>query len=313
RGGGSGDATARRRRRRAGTARSKRAGMAMEGFADLRDAQRAERTDVQRERPGRQADAGAAGSDPLDHGRVRPRIRRAEADGAGERAEAVVDSDRLRPSVQRERSRIRSTVAGVDRMGEAEPAARVAGPAEAGHYDGVDWIRRVLPAVLALVLFIAALEVLRRELHSVTWHALSARALGTPPWLIATAFLLTALNYLVLSGYDFIAVASIGRRLPLARVAVTSFLAYAIANSVGFAMLSGASVRYRFYSRWGITGQQFSRIVISYSVTFWLGLLALGGLSLVFSPLLADVAFPRTITTVGLTLLSISVAYVVAA
>ena len=87
-------------------------------------------------------------------------------------------------------------------MGEAEPTASV----------GIDWIRRVLPAVLALVLFIAALEVLRRELHSVSWHALSARALGTPPWLIATAFLLTALNYLVLSGYDFIAIASIGRR-----------------------------------------------------------------------------------------------------
>ena len=188
-------------------------------------------------------------------------------------------------------------------MGEAEPAARV----------GVDWLRRVLPAALALVLFIAALEVLRRELHSVTWHALSARALGTPPWLIAAAFLLTALNYLVLSGYDFIAVASIGRRLPPLRVAVTSFLAYAIANSVGFSMLSGASVRYRFYSRWGITGQQFSRIVISYSVTFWLGLLALGGMSLVFSPLLADVAYPRTVTTAGFALLSVAGAYVVLA
>jgi phosphatidylglycerol lysyltransferase len=198
-------------------------------------------------------------------------------------------------------------------MGEAEPTASV----------GIDWIRRVLPAVLALVLFIAALEVLRRELHSVSWHALSARALGTPPWLIATAFLLTALNYLVLSGYDFIAIASLGRHptshgfngtgLSIKNIAVTSFLAYAIANSVGLSMLSGASVRYRFYSRWGITGQQFSRIVISYSVTFWLGLLALGGLSLVFSPLLVDVAFPRTAATVGVALLSICIAYVVAA
>ena len=67
--------------------------------------------------------------------------------------------------------------------------------------------------------------------------------------------LLTALNYAVLTGNDFIALASIGRRASVARVcAVASFLAYAIANSVGFAMLSGASVRYRFYSRWGITG-----------------------------------------------------------
>lgn len=176
-------------------------------------------------------------------------------------------------------------------------------------------MRRVLPAAVALVLFVAALEYLRRELHSVTWQSLSARALGTPPWLLATAVLLTALNYAVLTGYDFIALASIGKRLPALRVAVTSFLAYAIANSVGLAMLSGASVRYRFYARWGITGQQFSQIVISYSVTFWLGLLALGGLSLAFSPLLGahDLGLARAATAIGLTLFALSVAYVVAA
>jgi phosphatidylglycerol lysyltransferase len=191
---------------------------------------------------------------------------------------------------------------------------------------------------VALVLFVAALEVLRRELHSVTWQSLSARALGTPPWLIAAAFLLTAINYLVLTGYDFIALASIGSRPPwhgfgpstgsgpsraqsrdggtglsIKNIAVTSFLAYAIANSVGLSMLSGASVRYRFYSRWGITGQQFSRIVISYSVTFWLGLLALGGLSLVFSPLRVDLPLAQAATMIGVILFSVSVAYVVAA
>ena len=58
-----------------------------------------------------------------------------------------------------------------------------------------------------------------------------------------------------------------------------------MANNVGFAMLSGASVRYRFYSRWGVTAEELSRIVFSYSVTFWLGLLALGGLSLALEPL----------------------------
>ena len=49
-------------------------------------------------------------------------------------------------------------------------------------------------------------------------------------------------------------------------------------------MLSGASVRYRFYTRWGVTAAELSRIVFSYSVTFWLGLFALGGLSLVDEP-----------------------------
>ena len=54
---------------------------------------------------------------------------------------------------------------------------------------------------------------------------------------------------------------------------MTSFLAYAISNNVGFAMLSGAAVRYRLYTRWGITAEELSRIVFWYVVTFWLGLL----------------------------------------
>ena len=57
-------------------------------------------------------------------------------------------------------------------------------------------------------------------------------------------------------------------------------------------MLSGASVRYRFYTRWGVTAEELSRIVFSYSVTFWLGLLLLGGLSLAMSPLPAAHELP---------------------
>jgi phosphatidylglycerol lysyltransferase len=170
----------------------------------------------------------------------------------------------------------------------------------------------VLPAAGGLVLFLIALEVLRRELHTVTWRTLSTDTLVTPPWLLAVAVLLTILNYAVLTGYDFIALASIGKQLPRLRVAGASFLAYAIANSVGFAMLSGASVRYRFYSRWGINAEDLSRIVISYSITFWLGLFALGGVSLIASPLPRALDAPASAfaAAIGWTLVAVSAAYV---
>ena len=146
-------------------------------------------------------------------------------------------------------------------------------------------IRRVLPAVAGLALFVIALEVLRMELRSVSWGTVRLEVGNLPHGRLAAAIALTIANYLVLTGYDLLAFAYIGRSLPRLRIALTSLLAYAIANSVGFAMLSGASVRYRFYSRWGITGEELSRIVVSYSVTFWLGLFALGGASLAFTPL----------------------------
>ena len=39
-------------------------------------------------------------------------------------------------------------------------------------------LRRALPAVLGLILFAAALVVLRKELHAVTWQALTADVLA---------------------------------------------------------------------------------------------------------------------------------------
>ena len=150
-------------------------------------------------------------------------------------------------------------------------------------------LRQAAPVLIGLFLFVVAMEVLRVELRAVTWRDLSTDIWQTPPTQLLLATALTALNYLVLTAYDFLAFAYIGTALPRLRIAAASFLAYAISDNVGFAMLSGASVRYRFYTRWGVTAEALSRIVFSYSVTFWLGLLGLGGLSLVAAPI-PDVA-----------------------
>lgn len=174
-------------------------------------------------------------------------------------------------------------------------------------------LRSSIPALVGLALFLAALEVLRHELEAVTLQRLVAEVVATPPWRLALAIGLTTLNYAVLTGYDFIGFAYIKRHLAWWRIATASFLAYAIANNVGFAMLSGASVRYRFYRRWHLTGDQISRIVFAYTVTFWLGLLALGGLSLALSPLpsVMDLPIATMAPPVGWLLVTVSVGYVV--
>ena len=176
-------------------------------------------------------------------------------------------------------------------------------------------VRAALPALIGLVLFVAALEVLRTELRAVTWHGLTTDLSNISGWRLALAGLVTAVNYGVLTGYDFLAFAYLGKRLPPRRVAMTSFLAYAISNNVGFAMLSGASVRYRFYTRWGITADELSRIVFSYVVTFWLGLLLVGGLSLARSPLPQELGIPiaTIVAPIGWLLMVVSVSYVAAA
>src|SRR6185503_12229446 len=152
----------------------------------------------------------------------------------------------------------------------------------------------------------------RAELRGFTWHELAADIFSTPPLHLGLAIGLTIVNYAVLTAYDFLALAYVRSRLSWWRVAVASFLAYAIANTVGFSLLSGASVRYRFYTRWGITTEDLTRIVLSNSVTFWLGLLALGGLSPLVSPLPPSlgIAGHGAASAVGFVMVLMSAGYV---
>ena len=170
-------------------------------------------------------------------------------------------------------------------------------------------LRRALPAILGLVLFVIALEVLRVELRTLSWRDLTFDIRHTPPLHLLLAAVLTVLNYAVLAGYDFLGFAYLGKRLPAREIARTAFLAYGIANTVGGLALAGFSVRYRFYTRRGTTVEDLSRLAFSYSVTFWLGLFALGGLSLALTP---GLPAPGLMKFTGWLLLLIPLAYLIA-
>jgi phosphatidylglycerol lysyltransferase len=176
-------------------------------------------------------------------------------------------------------------------------------------------VARWLAPAVGLTLFVVALLVLRRELHAVSYRELSAAVFGCDAFALGLAILLTALNYLVLTGYDLLALRYVKRVLPTGKVVFASFVAYAIQYNVGFGWISGASVRYRFYSRWGVTPGELSRIVVFYTTTFWIGLLVLGGLTLLLDPLPALHELPghRLSGAFGGALLALCLAYALAA
>ncbi len=175
-------------------------------------------------------------------------------------------------------------------------------------------LRRLVPAIVSLAVFFAALAVLRSELRHVTWVELMRDIVAIPPNRLGVAVALTALNYAVLTAYDLLAFVYIGKPIARARVALASFVAYAVANNVGFSVLSGGSVRYRFYTRWGVTAEELSRIVFFYATTFWLGLLFIGGVSLATSRLPVDLQIPTgpAVAAVGWLLALLVVAYLAA-
>ena len=141
------------------------------------------------------------------------------------------------------------------------------------------WWHRLSP-IVGIALFVVAVMVLGGELRKMPPRQLAETMRAAPTAALALAGFLTFLNYLILTGYDQLAFVYIRRPIARWQIAMASFVGYAIANNVGFALLSGTSARYRFYSRWGLSGEDISRVVLFYSTTYWLGLNVVGGWAL---------------------------------
>ncbi len=90
----------------------------------------------------------------------------------------------------------------------------------------------------------------------------------------------TALSFLALTFYDVGALSYVRRKLPYADVALTAFAAYAVGNMAGFGPLSGGAIRYRAYSRLGLRPEEIGGIIAFTTLSFTLGLAALGALSI---------------------------------
>ncbi len=187
----------------------------------------------------------------------------------------------------------------------------MSGPSVSGL--GRVWHR--LSPIIGLALFVAAAAVLGREMRHMPPAKLAHALKQFPPGAIGLAMVYTALNYFILTGYDQLAFLYIRRPIGRWQIAMASFVGYAIANNVGFALLSGTSARYRFYSRWGLSGQEISRVVLFYSGTFWLGLLVLGGWTLARGPAIGLETFvPMWVArSTGWVLLTTALAYPVVA
>jgi phosphatidylglycerol lysyltransferase len=94
----------------------------------------------------------------------------------------------------------------------------------------------------------------------------------------------TLLAYAVLTIYDRLGSVYAGYPVSYLRTSLASFCAYTLAHNLGFAAVSGAAVRYRFYAAWGLPPLSIAKVVAFTSLTFGLGAFALGGLVLVIEP-----------------------------
>ena len=139
--------------------------------------------------------------------------------------------------------------------------------------------------LLPLFLFGLALFIVHKEIntHHINHILLSVKAV--PVRFLVAAVALTVLNYLVLAGYDLLALRYTGHdQIPVLKIVAASMISYSISNNTGHAWAAGGSVRYRFYSEWGVPGWDVLKISLFLTVTYFLGILTLGLFSSLLLP-----------------------------
>lgn len=145
------------------------------------------------------------------------------------------------------------------------------------------WTRHI-PTLIGIVLLAGAIYVVQREFRHLKWHDIQEALTTITPTALAISFFWTVLSYYILTFYDQLGTIYAGKKIAYLRVCFASFCAYTLSHNLGLAAVSGAAVRYRFYSQWGMTNLQIGKLVAFCSFTFGFGGLTLGGAVLLALP-----------------------------
>lgn len=125
---------------------------------------------------------------------------------------------------------------------------------------------------ISFIFFIAALFLIKKEVDLVGLKKLFDIILSTPFYLILGAFLITSVNYFILSGYDLIGLNYIQKKLPFKKVLPMSSISFAISNLAGHIYASGGAIRYLFLKPLGFTKKEIFLLISFETLTILLGL-----------------------------------------
>lgn len=146
--------------------------------------------------------------------------------------------------------------------------------------QGVRAWRAWLAPVVSVLAFALVATVLHRVLAQHPLHEILAALRAIPPAALGVAAALAVLSYALLACYDALALRYLRRRIAPARVALTSFVAYAFGHNLSLASFTGAAVRYRIYSAQGLTAIDVATVVSFCGLTSAIGLSVLAGAAL---------------------------------
>ncbi|MDG6093563.1 lysylphosphatidylglycerol synthetase family protein [Acetobacter sp. AN02] len=177
--------------------------------------------------------------------------------------------------------------------------------------------RRHLPHIFGLVLMVAAIVVVQREIRHLSLTEVAGALKAIPHSALMAAGGCTVLSYFILSFYDRLAVIQAGYpKIGLLKTSFAAFCSYVLSHNLGFSAISGAAVRFRLYRNWGLPPLAIAQIIAFCSATYLLGAAALiGGVLLAEPhalPLIGDHLSPLLLRLAGGALWGGVLAYILA-
>jgi uncharacterized membrane protein YbhN (UPF0104 family) len=139
---------------------------------------------------------------------------------------------------------------------------------------------------VAAVLLAAFL--LYRTLRQYSVEEIVASVTSIPGASLLAAGAFAGASYLCLTGFDYLALRYVERPLSYPKAALASFTSLSLGHNIGVAFLSSGAIRYRFYSRWGLTAADVAKLILFCGITVGVGLMILGGAALTLRPDLAQ-------------------------
>ncbi|MDB5989427.1 MAG: putative rane protein [Herbaspirillum sp.] len=125
-------------------------------------------------------------------------------------------------------------------------------------------------------------DALHKVLREVQYHDILHTMRHTSHLSIAIALLCTAISYLALVGYDASSLRYVGAKVKWSTIGLTSFIAYALGNTIGLGVLTGGTVRMRLYTAAGVEATQVAKAIAFNAGAFGLGMTTFGAAGLLW-------------------------------
>lgn len=161
--------------------------------------------------------------------------------------------------------------------------------------------RQVLFRALGVAAALAGIFLLYRVFQRYDLAEVLSVLASVQPVRIALALLLTSISYGCVATLEWLAVTYGGHPIALRRVAFAAVAAIGIGRTVGLAALSSGAVRYRMYSRAGLTLTGVGKIIVFSGLSVASGFAAVGGAALLWrGEILAQLLDLSTVAIRGL-------------